>query len=85
MVIAAKLHELGVRTVGEVAGLGEQALCRSSAEPPGAIRTPWRTISTRAPVDTGRRRRSIGSQQALGRRPVSPRTWTRSSPAPSTG
>ena len=65
---AEKLHALDVRTVGQVAELAEAALCRSSAGPPAGTCTRWRTTATRAVVDVHRRRRSIGSQRALGRR-----------------
>jgi DNA polymerase-4 len=67
-VTAAKLHARGIRTVGEVARLGEAPLV--------AILGPWagRHLDALAhnrdprPVQARRRRRSIGSQRALGRR-----------------
>jgi len=62
-----KLHELGIYTVGQVAGLGEAGLVsilgRASGRHLHALahnRDPRR-------VQTGRRRRSIGSQHAMGR------------------
>jgi DNA polymerase IV len=70
-VTAQKLHERGVTTVGEVARLGEAELVailgRASGRQLHALshnRDPRR-------VETGRRRRSMGSQRALGRRPRS--------------
>ena len=70
-VSAAKLHDRGIRTVGQVAALDEAMLVyllgRASGRHIHALahnRDPRR-------VQTGRRRRSIGSQRALGRRPKS--------------
>jgi DNA polymerase IV len=70
-VTAAKLHDRGLRTVGQVAALDEAILVyllgRASGRHLHALahnRDPRR-------VQTGRRRRSIGSQRALGRRPKS--------------
>jgi DNA polymerase-4 len=70
-VTAAKLHDRGLRTVGQVAALDEAVLVyllgRASGRHLHALahnRDPRR-------VDTGRRRRSIGSQRAMGRRPKS--------------
>jgi DNA polymerase-4 len=67
-VTAAKLHDRGLRTVGQVAALDENVLVsllgRASGRHLHALahnRDPRR-------VDTGRRRRSIGSQRAMGRR-----------------
>jgi len=68
-ITAAKLHGRGLRTVGQVAALDEALLrClvgRASGRPPHRL-APNRSPR---PVQTGRRRRSIGSQRALGRRP----------------
>ena len=71
-VTAAKLHDRGVRTVGEVAGLAEAALV--SMLGPGTGRHLHALAHNRdpRPVQVGRRRRSIGSQHALGRSPRSP-------------
>ena len=71
-VTAAKLHALGVRTVGEVADLGEPTLVSMLGRASG--RHLHALAHNRDPrvVDTGRRRRSIGSQRALGRRRRSP-------------
>jgi DNA polymerase-4 len=71
-VTATKLHDRGLRTVGQVAALDEAVLVyllgRASGRHLHALahnRDPRR-------VETGRRRGSIGSQRALGRRPKSP-------------
>ena len=71
-VTAAKLHARGIRTVGQVAQLAETTLVsllgRASGRQLHALahnRDPRR-------VQVGRRRRSIGAQRALGRRPRSP-------------
>jgi len=71
-VTADKLHDRGITTVGQVAQLGETALVsilgRASGRHLHALahnRDPRR-------VQVGRRRRSIGSQRALGRTPRSP-------------
>jgi DNA polymerase IV len=70
-VTAAKLHERGIRTVGQVARLGEAALISLLGQ--GAGRHLHALAHNRDPrrVRVGRRRRSIGSQRALGRRPRS--------------
>lgn len=66
-VTAAKLHALGFRTVADVAALGEAGLVsvvgRAAGRHLHALAQGWDP----RPVDTTRRRRSIGSQQALGR------------------
>jgi DNA polymerase-4 len=66
-VTAAKLHGLGISTVGEVAELGESALCSMLGRASG--RHLFALAHNRDPrsVQVGRRRRSIGSQRALGR------------------
>lgn len=67
-VTSGKLHEHGVRTVGQLARLGEGGLAsilgRASARHLYAL--SWARDPRR--VEVGRRRRSIGSQRALGRR-----------------
>lgn len=62
-----KLHELGIYTVGQVAGLGEAALVSVLGQASG--RHLHALAHNRDPrrVQVGRRRRSIGSQHALGR------------------
>jgi DNA polymerase-4 len=71
-VTAAKLHERGITTVAEVARLGEAALVEILGR---ALGRQLHALShNRDPrrVETGRRRRSIGTQRALGRRRRSP-------------
>ena len=67
-VTATKLRDLGVRTVGEVAKLPERILI--SIVGLAAGRHLHALAHNRDPrvVDTGRRRRSVGAQSALGRR-----------------
>ena len=69
---AAKLHAHGLRTIGEVAQVSASALRRSSGKAAG--RYVHAVAHNRDPrrVRAGRRRRSIGAQRALGRRPRSP-------------
>ncbi|MDT4944353.1 MAG: polymerase [Pseudonocardiales bacterium] len=71
-VTAAKLHSRGVATVGEVAALEERALVAMLG--PGSGRHLHALAHNRdpRPVVVGRRRRSIGSQRALGRGVRSP-------------
>jgi DNA polymerase-4 len=66
-VTAAKLHDRGIATVGDVAALPEGALVAMVGT--GAGRHLHALAHNRDPrvVEVGRRRRSIGSQQALGR------------------
>jgi DNA polymerase-4 len=66
-----KLGERGIATVADVAALSEEALVGILG--PGSGRHLHALAHNRDPrrVETGRRRRSIGSQQALGRRPRS--------------
>lgn len=68
-VTAAKLHELGVRTVADVAGVGEAALVSRLGPAAGRHLYALAQLRDPRPVDTHRTRRSIGSQRALGRRP----------------
>ncbi|MFN8019134.1 MAG: hypothetical protein U0P45_13570 [Acidimicrobiales bacterium] len=71
-VTARKLHARGIRTVGDVAALEEAALVGLLG--PGGGHHLHALAHNQDPrrVEVGRRRRSIGSQQALGRRPRSP-------------
>jgi DNA polymerase IV len=71
-VTAGKLHRQGVMIVGQVAELPEAALV--SMIGPAAGRHLHALAHNRdpRPVQVGRRRRSIGSQRALGRMPRSP-------------
>ena len=70
-VTAGKLHDRGLRTVGQVAALDEALLVYMLGQASG--RHLHALAHNRDPrrVQTGRRRRSIGSQRALGRRPKS--------------
>ena len=70
-VTAGKLHDRGLRTVGQVAALDEAVLVYLLGQASG--RHLFALAHNRDPrrVETGRRRRSIGSQRALGRRPTS--------------
>ena len=62
-----KLHERGIRTVAEVAALDEQHLVAMLGRASGRHLHALAHLRDPRPVETGRRRRSIGSQQALGR------------------
>jgi DNA polymerase-4 len=67
-VTAAKLHGRGITTVGEVAELPEAVLVTMLGRGTGRhLHALARNVDPR-PVEVGRRRRSIGSQRALGRR-----------------
>jgi DNA polymerase-4 len=68
-VTAAKLHSRGLVTVGQVAGLGEEALVTMLGRAVG--RHLWALAQNKdpRPVQVRRRRRSMGAQRALGRRP----------------
>ena len=70
-VTAAKLHDRGLRTVGQVAALDEDVLISLLGRAAG--RHLHALAHNRDPrrVRTGRRRGSIGSQRALGRRHMS--------------
>ena len=73
-VTARKLRERSITTIAEVAGLGEPALARILGQ--GAGRHLHALAHNRDPrrVEVGRRRRSMGTQRALGRRGRSPET-----------
>jgi DNA polymerase-4 len=73
-VTADKLRERSITTVAEVARLSEASLVRILGRVAG--RHLHALAHNRDPrrVDVGRRRRSIGTQRALGRRPRSPET-----------
>src|SRR5438445_3386586 len=66
-VTAAKLHGRGIRTVGEVAALPEAALVSMLGGAGGRHLHALAHNRDPRPVVVGRRRRSIGSQRALGR------------------
>jgi DNA polymerase IV len=71
-VTAGKLRDLGVTTVGQVVRLGEPTLVSMVGQAAGRHLHALAHNRDPRPVDTGRRRRSIGSQRALGRSPRSP-------------
>ena len=71
-VTAAKLRELGITTVGEVAGLGEATLVSLFGRAAGRHLQALALNYDPRPVRAGRRRGSIGSQRALGRSRRSP-------------
>jgi DNA polymerase-4 len=71
-VTAAKLHARGIWTVGQVANLGEAALVSLLGRASGRHLHALAHNHDPRRVQVGRRRGSIGSQRALGRRPRSP-------------
>jgi DNA polymerase-4 len=71
-VTAEKLHRLGIRTVGQLAELEEATAERLLGKASGAHLHALARLRDPRPVDTTRRRGSIGSQRALGRRPRTP-------------
>ena len=70
-VTAAKLHARGLRTVGQVAALDETLLVYLLGRASGRQLHALAHNHDPRRVQTGRRRRSIGSQRAMGRRPKS--------------
>ena len=71
-VTSRKLRDRSITTVSEVAQLGEAALVRILGRASGRHLHALAHNRDPRPVETGRRRRSIGTQRALGRRPRSP-------------
>ncbi|MGZ6996266.1 MAG: DNA polymerase IV [Acidimicrobiia bacterium] len=71
-VTAGKLHDRGITTVGEVAGLAERTLVSLLGQASGRHLHALAHNRDPRPVHVGRRRSSIGSQRALGRAPRSP-------------
>ena len=71
-VTAGKLRDRGITRVGEVAELAEAALVSMVGQASGRHLHALAHNRDPRPVDVGRRRRSIGSQRALGRSPKSP-------------
>jgi DNA polymerase-4 len=67
-VTAGKLHDRGLRTVSQVAALDEALLVALLGRASGRHLHALAHNRDPRPVLTGRRRRSIGSQRALGRR-----------------
>ena len=70
-VTATKLHHRGITTVGQVARLDEAVLVAMLGRASGRHLHALAHNRDPRPVQTGRRRSSIGSQRALGRRPTS--------------
>jgi DNA polymerase-4 len=68
---AAKLHDRGLTRVAEVARLSEGALIAMLGQASGRKLHALAHNRDPRPVETRRRRRSIGSQHALGRSPKS--------------
>ncbi len=71
-VTADKLHQRGITTVGQVAQLAEAALVSMLGRASGRHLHFLAHNRDPRPVQVRRRRRSIGSQRALGRSPRSP-------------
>jgi DNA polymerase-4 len=71
-VTAGKLHARGITTVGQVAELAETSLVSMLGRAVGRQLHALAHNRDPRPVQVGRRRRSIGSQRALGRSPRSP-------------
>ncbi|MFD6065948.1 DNA polymerase IV [Amycolatopsis lurida] len=71
-VTARKLRERGVTTVGQMEGFGEKELVRMLGRGVGTHLHALSHNDDPRRVQTGRRRRSIGAQHALGSRPRSP-------------
>ena len=70
-VTAVKLRDRGIFTVGDVADLDERALVSMLGPASGRHLHALAHNRDPRPVQVGRRRRSIGSQRALGRRRLS--------------
>ena len=70
-ITAEKLHSRGIRTVAQVAALDEAMLVYLLGQASGRHLHALAHLRDPRPVQTGRRRRSIGSQRALGSRPRS--------------
>jgi DNA polymerase IV len=68
---ARKLHARGLTTVGQVARLSEASLVSLLGRASGRHLHALAHNRDPRPVQVGRRRRSIGAQRALGRRPKS--------------
>jgi DNA polymerase IV len=66
-VTTGKLHALGIRTVADVAGMGEAGLVSMLGPAAGRHLHALAHNHDPRPVEHHARRRSIGSQQALGR------------------
>jgi DNA polymerase IV len=73
-VTATKLRDRSITTVGQVAELGEAALVRMLGRAAGRHLHALAHNRDPRPVQVGRRRHSMGTQRALGRRPRSLQT-----------
>jgi DNA polymerase-4 len=71
-VTARKLHQAGITTVGEVAGLARGTLISLLGQASGRHLHALANNLDPRPVEGGRRRGSVGSQRALGRRRLPP-------------
>ena len=71
-VTAEKLHRLGITSVGQLAELESATAERLLGKATGAHLHALARLRDPRPVDTARRRSSIGSQRALGSRPRLP-------------
>jgi DNA polymerase IV len=71
-VTAEKLHDVGITTVGQVARLPEGTLVALLGRASGRHLHALAHNRDPRPVEVRRRRRSMGAQRALGRRPKSP-------------
>jgi DNA polymerase-4 len=69
---ATKLRDRGIRTVADVAGLGEKLLVQMLGRAAGRHLHALAHNRDPRPVVVGRRRHSMGTQRALGRRRRSP-------------
>jgi DNA polymerase-4 len=67
-ITADKLHQRGLETVADIAAVPRRALVTMLGRAAGGHLHALANGLDPRPVDTGRRRRSIGSQSALGRR-----------------
>jgi DNA polymerase-4 len=70
-VTSAKLHDRGIRTVGEIAALPEAAVVSMLGQGAGRHLYALAHNEDPRPVQVGRRRKSVGAQHALGRSPKS--------------
>lgn len=66
-VTAAKLHADGIRTVGDLAQREESELAHVVGKAAGRHLHALARLRDPRPVETGRRRRSVGAQSAIGR------------------
>jgi DNA polymerase-4 len=71
-VTAEKLRDIGIATVGQVARLSEASLVAILGRASGRHLHALANNRDPRPVQTRRRRRSMGAQRALGRKPRSP-------------